>query len=96
MPRTRLALLAVAALLAFAANSVLARLALRGVAIDAAAYSALRLAAGAIALALIVGFRGRRPAEGGSWWAAALLAAYAVPFSVAYLALTTGTGALIL
>ena len=96
MPRARLALLAVAALLAFAANSVLARLALRGVAIDPAAYSALRLAAGAFALALIVGLRGRRPAEGGSWGAATLLAAYAVPFSVAYLALTTGTGALIL
>jgi drug/metabolite transporter (DMT)-like permease len=96
MLQSRPALLTLAALVAFAANSVLARLALRGGAIDAASYSALRLAAGAAALALIVGFRGRRPAGGGSWRSAALLTAYAFPFSFAYLALTTGTGALIL
>jgi len=96
MARTRLALLTLAALTAFAANSVLARLALRGGAIDAASYSAIRLVAGAITLGLIVAAHGRRPAAGGSWGSGALLAAYAIPFSFAYLALTTGTGALIL
>ena len=96
MARTRLALLTLAALTAFAANSVLARLALRGGAIDAASYSAIRLVAGAVTLGLIVAARGRRPAGGGSWGSGALLAAYAIPFSFAYLALTTGTGALIL
>jgi len=96
MARTRLALLTLAALTAFAANSVLARLALRGGAIDAASYSAIRLVAGAVTLGLIVAACGRRPAGGGSWGSGALLAAYAIPFSFAYLALTTGTGALIL
>jgi drug/metabolite transporter (DMT)-like permease len=96
MPRARIALLTTAALVAFAANSVLARLALRGGAIDAAGYSAIRLVSGAVILAILVAARGRRPAVAGSWPDGLLLAAYAIPFSFAYLALTTGTGALIL
>jgi drug/metabolite transporter (DMT)-like permease len=96
MAPTRLALLTLAALTAFAANSVLARLALRGGAIDAASYAAIRLGTGALMLALIVAARGRGPASGGTWRGAALLALYAVPFAFAYVALTTGTGALIL
>ena len=96
MPRARIALLTTAALVAFAANSVLARLALRDGAIDAAGYSAIRLVSGAVILAILVAARGRRPAATGSWPDGLLLAAYAIPFSFAYLALTTGTGALIL
>jgi drug/metabolite transporter (DMT)-like permease len=96
MRRFRLVLLTLAALLAFAANSVLARLALRADAIDPASYSAIRLATGALMLALIVAARGSRPGGAGNWRGAALLALYAVPFSFAYVALTTGTGALIL
>lgn len=96
MSRTRLALLTLAALVAFAANSVLARLALRAGAIDPASYSAIRLATGALILGLIAAARGSRPGAAGSWRGAALLALYAVPFSFAYVALTTGTGALIL
>ena len=45
----RLAVLTLTALVAFAANSVLARLALRSGAIDAASYTGIRLAAGAVA-----------------------------------------------
>ncbi len=96
MSRIRLVLLTLAALVAFAANSVLARLALRAGAIDPASYSAIRLATGALMLALIVAAHGRRPGAAGHWRGAALLALYAVPFSFAYVALTTGTGALIL
>ncbi len=96
MTRTRLAVLTLAALTAFAANSVLARLALRGGDIDAASYAAIRLITGALMLALIVRVRGGRRAGSGTWGSGALLAAYAIPFSFAYLALTTGTGALIL
>lgn len=92
----RIAVLALTALLAFAANSVLARLALRSGAIDAASYTGIRLAAGAFALALLVMAGGRRPAERGNWQGAFWLALYALPFSFAYLALSTGTGALIL
>lgn len=96
MAPTRLALLTIAALVAFAANSVLARLALRAGAIDPASYSSLRLATGALMLALMVHARRGRPGAAGNWTGAGLLAAYAVPFSFAYVALTTGTGALIL
>lgn len=83
------------AMLAFAANSVLARFALRVTDIDAATFTAVRLLAGALALWLIV--RGRRHrALGGSWTSAAALFIYAAAFSFAYLGLETGTGALLL
>ena len=93
----RTALLAGAALVAFAANSVLARLALRGGGIDAASYSTIRLASGAVVLSLLVWRRGpSRPLAAGSWIGALFLFLYAAPFSYAYLSLATGTGALIL
>jgi drug/metabolite transporter (DMT)-like permease len=92
-------LLAVAALVCFAANSVLARVALRGGAIDPASFTALRLGSGALCLALLA--RARAPAPGNSdrrapLAGALLLFLYAAPFSFAYLSLSTGTGALIL
>jgi drug/metabolite transporter (DMT)-like permease len=80
---------------AFAANSVLCRLALSTTAMDAATFTAVRVVAGALALWAVV--RPRRPgASGGSWASAGALFLYAAAFSVAYLALTTGTGALLL
>jgi drug/metabolite transporter (DMT)-like permease len=90
--------LAAIALLAFAANSLLARYALRGGAIDPASFTAVRLVAGAATLWLLAQ-RGRSDAATvppGRWTGAALLFLYAAPFSFAYLSLTTGTGALIL
>src|ERR1700752_565208 len=90
-------MLTVLALLAFAANSLLCRLALGGALIDAASFTTVRLAAGAISLALIVAprwrARGRAKAD---WRAVATLFAYMVFFSFAYLTLSAGTGALIL
>jgi len=87
-------LLTLLALVAFAANSLLARLALVEGAIDAASFAGLRLASGAAVLAVLVLGRGGRPA--GSWAGAAALCLYAVPFALAYLTLTAATGALIL
>lgn len=86
-----------AALAAFAGNSVLCRLALGRQAIDAASFSTIRLLSGAAALLLIMWAADRRgqPVER-SWTSAVLLFLYAVPFSLAYLTLTAGTGALIL
>lgn len=78
------------ALVAFAANSILCRLALRDGTIDAATFSTIRLVSGAVTLLLLV-----RRAQG-SWTSAALLALYAIPFSFAYNDLSAGTGALIL
>lgn len=83
-------------MLAFAANSVLCRLALRHTQIDAATFTFVRLAAGALGLSLLV----RRPAgaaaAAGSWRSASALFVYAASFSFAYTRLPAGIGALIL
>ena len=84
-----------AALVAFAANSLLCRAALGPGTIDAAAFTALRLGSGAVVLALLArpttAGRGR-----GSWASAAALFAYAIAFSFAYRLIPAGSGALIL
>ncbi|HEY0917690.1 DMT family transporter [Devosia sp.] len=85
----------------FAANSVLARLALGTAAIDAAGYTGIRLLAGAVMLALLAGRHrplalGRAVRTPARWITAASLFGYAITFSFAYQLLDTGTGALIL
>lgn len=94
----RTLMLTATALVAFAANSWLCRAALRDGAIDAAGFTAVRLAAGAAVLALVARRRAAAPAssESGDWRSAAALFAYAIAFSFAYLALDSGVGALIL
>ncbi len=87
------------ALIAFAANSVLARAALGSGGIDAISFSTIRFLSGAIALLVVAAlapppFSGRRVA--GSWTSAAILVLYAIPFSLAYNSVTAGTGALLL
>lgn len=86
------------AMIAFAANSILCRLALGDASIDAVSFSAIRLASGAAVLMVIVAMTGRNAGSrvGGSWISAAMLFLYAVAFSMAYISLTAGTGALIL
>ena len=85
-------------LLAFAANSLLTRMALGPGAIDAASFMTLRLAAGAVTLLVIMaGYHGKPVTKlQGKWPAAVMLFLYAVTFSFSYLQLTAGTGALIL
>jgi drug/metabolite transporter (DMT)-like permease len=85
----------VLALIAFASNSVLCRVALRDGAIDPASFSTIRLAAGAVTLLFVTSFTGKR-ALPGSWTSAVILFLYAVPFSFAYTRVTAGAGALIL
>lgn len=94
-PRRPLALAALcgAALVGFAANSLLCRAALGDRSIDAASFTAIRLASGALVLALLARGRAR---GAGSWPSAAALFLYAAAFSFSYLRLTTATGALIL
>lgn len=93
---TRVLTFTVLAMLAFAANSLLCRLALKHSAIDPASFTGLRLVSGAVALALIV--RGRRlpHAAQGDWLSAAALFIYAACFSWAYVSLPASTGALLL
>ena len=83
-------------MIAFAANSVLCRLALSRTDIDPAAFTMVRIVSGAVALAVISALAGRGRAIGGSWEAALALFAYAAAFSFAYLSLPAGAGALIL
>jgi len=86
------------ALIAFAANSVLCRLALGNEAIDAPSFTGIRLLSGAITLFIILSIkRGNKGASSkGSWTAGLMLFLYAITFSYAYLSVDTGTGALIL
>lgn len=91
----RIAVLTAAAMLAFAANSILNRLALADTAIDAASFTLVRVAAGALVLWALV----RRQQDGrlaGDWPGAAALFVYAAAFSYAYRELSAGTGALLL
>lgn len=86
------------ALIAFAANSVLCRLALGDKTIDAASFTVVRLLSGVIALLIILKLtssKNRLPTKG-NWPSALMLFLYAVTFSFAYISLDTGTGALIL
>ncbi len=94
----RTALFTTLALVAFAANSLLCRLALRSQAIDPATFSAVRLSAGALMLGLIVRWPTNSPpvSSGSTWTSAGFLFLYAAPFSFAYLHLSAGTGALLL
>ncbi|GAM98374.1 hypothetical protein U91I_02007 [alpha proteobacterium U9-1i] len=90
--------LTVLAMVAFAANSLLCRLALVDPTIDPASFTAVRLLAGALALALIAALRGgaSKLITAGSWRSGAALFAYAAAFSFAYVTLGASTGALIL
>jgi drug/metabolite transporter (DMT)-like permease len=83
------------ALACFAANSLLARAALGPGLAGPGAFTGLRLVAGALALLGVSLARGRRPA-GGSWGSALALFGYAAAFSVAYVRIPAGAGALLL
>ncbi len=86
------------ALVAFAANSVLCRLALGQGTIDAASFTAIRLVSGALTLLVVTALsKGKeRSTPGGNWTSATALFLYAIAFSFAYVSLSTATGALIL
>ena len=86
------------ALVAFAGNSVLCRLALKEAAIDAVGFSAIRLVSGTVMLMLVVRVMDERASlkPAGNWVSATLLFLYVAAFSLAYVDLEAGTGALIL
>ncbi len=91
------ALLTSLAIIAFAANSVLCRLALGDGHMDAASFASVRVISGALALAIIVLYRSAGPVpRDADWRAAFALFVYMALFSFAYLSLGAGTGALVL
>ena len=93
----RMGLLTLIAMLAFAGNSLLCRLALASGAIDALSFTSLRLGSGALLLVLIMAphwrRHGRRPARLSM---ALMLFGYMLCFSLAYRSLSAATGALLL
>ncbi len=94
----------VLALAAFAGNSILARMALAGGDIDPWNFTAIRLFSGAVCLGIILLLQQKKLVttnaainkERGSWRSSMSLLLYALCFSIAYVELDTGTGALIL
>ena len=96
MPSLRVFALTSLAMLAFAGNSLLCRLALAHTAIDPASFTAIRMISGAAMLAVAVRLRGGHWRVQGSWPSALALLAYAVAFSFAYVGLSAATGALLL
>jgi drug/metabolite transporter (DMT)-like permease len=96
MSRTRVLVLTLLAMIAFAGNSLLCRLALKDTGIDAATFTSVRLVSGALTLWLIVRLRSGAQRASGSWISGFALFAYAAAFSFAYISLSAGTGALLL
>jgi len=95
-------LFTIAALIAFAANSVLCRLALDVYHMDAGAFTVIRLLSGAVVLFIILYVNHKQNNQAihfkltKNWFAATMLFIYATAFSFAYITLDTGVGALIL
>jgi drug/metabolite transporter (DMT)-like permease len=97
-PSTRAIFLTGVAMVAFAGNSVICRMALRDASIDPASFTSIRLASGAVTLllAFLLTRRGKSLRLHGSWLSALMLFIYAACFSYAYITLSAGAGALIL
>lgn len=96
MSHVRIIALTSLAMIAFAGNSLLCRVALTHTSIDAANFTAIRLISGAVMLWLVVRMRRGAYTGGGNWLSAFALFAYAASFSFAYVSLPAATGALLL
>ena len=94
--KTNTLILTAAAMVAFAANSVLCRLALGAGLIDAASFATVRTISGAVMLGAILVLRQKPVTARPDWRSVVTLYLYMVFFAFAYLSLSAGTGALIL
>ena len=92
----RVFLLTAAALIGFAANSLLTRSALGQGLLDAGSFTAIRLVSGAATLILLSRLRRAAQSEDGDWISALALAGYAICFTIAYTRIGASVGALIL
>ena len=96
MLSVRIAVLSSLAMLAFACNSLLCRVALKHTSIDAASFTTIRLISGAVMLWLVVRVSRGTQTGKGNWPSAFALFVYAAGFSFAYVSLPASTGALLL
>ena len=84
------------AMIAFAGNSLLCRMALRSSQIDPASFTSIRILSGAVVLFLVTRTRRVSTVGSGDWPSALALFGYAAGFSYAYVDLPAGIGALLL
>jgi drug/metabolite transporter (DMT)-like permease len=96
MSYARIIALTSLAMIAFAGNSLLCRIALKHTSIDAASFTTIRLISGAVMLWLVVHMKRGTHAGAGNWLSALALFTYAAGFSFAYVNLPAATGALLL
>jgi drug/metabolite transporter (DMT)-like permease len=96
MSRAQTLGLTLLAMIAFAANSLLCRFALKYTGTDPASFTSIRITSGAIILWLIVQIRTDKRSVDGNWLSAFALFVYAAGFSFAYISLPAATGALLL
>jgi drug/metabolite transporter (DMT)-like permease len=96
MSTLRLVFYTLLTMAAFAANSLLCRMALKETAIDAASFTSVRLLSAATMLWLLMRWQQQAPLKHGSWRSALALFIYAAALSFAYRTIDTGAGALML
>jgi len=96
MPHARTVALTSLAMIAFASNSLLCRVALEHTRIDAASFTTIRLVSGAMMLWLVARIGSGTGSGRGNGLSAVALFAYAAGFSYAYISLPAATGALLL
>jgi drug/metabolite transporter (DMT)-like permease len=96
LSKTRIFFLTLLAMIAFASNSLLCRLALKDTAIDPATFTFFRVLSGALALWFVTRARRVSLNRAGNWPSALALFVYVTAFSFAYVVLSAGTGALLL
>lgn len=96
MPRAQVFFLTTLAMIAFAGNSLLCRVALKHTEIDPVSFTGIRILSGALTLWLVVRMRTAPQQSAGNWPSAAALFAYAIAFSCSYVTLPAATGALLL
>lgn len=96
MSSARILALTALAMIAFACNSLLCRLALKNTGIDAASFTSIRLISGAVVLWLLAQTRRGAHNGRGNWRSALALFVYAAGFSFAYVTLPASVGALLL
>lgn len=96
MSPLRLVLYTTLTMVAFAANSLLCRMALKETGIDAASFTTVRLLSAAAMLWLVMRWQQQAPLKHGTWRSALALFIYAAALSFAYRTIDTGAGALML
>lgn len=96
MSYARIIALTLLAMMAFAGNSLLCRVALKQPSIDPASFTTIRLIFGAMMLWLVVRLSRGTHIGGGNWLSGLALFGYAAGFSFAYVSLPAATGALLL